>query len=95
MKKEARGYPDNPKFVAEQIRDIIDVMLSRMSIPAQQRAYPNMRAKIKNLPVDDMAKKKNPGGAAIGVSIGLVKNILNGKDPLFIRMVLNELIGIL
>jgi hypothetical protein len=91
MKKEARGYPESPKFVAEQIRDIIDVMIGRMSVDAQQRAYPNLRARIRKLPVTEIASKKNPGGASIGVSIGLVKNILNGRDPIFIQMVINEL----
>lgn len=91
MKKEARGYPDNPKFVAEKIRDIIDVMIGRMSLPAQQRAYPNLKSKFKSFPVQEMSSKKKPGGASLGVSIGLVKNILNGRDPLFIQMVLNEL----
>ncbi len=95
MKKEARGYPNNPKFVAEQIRDIIDTMVGRMSYGAQERAYPNLRNKIKNLSVMDIASKKTPGGASIGASIGLVKNILNGRDPTFIHLVIKELIGIL
>lgn len=95
MKKEARGFPNNPKFVAEQIRDIIDIMVGRMSFDAQTRAYPNLRGRINNLPVPDIASKRNPGGAAIGACIGLVKNILNGRDQLFIRMVIKELLRIL
>lgn len=95
MNKEARGFPGDPKFVALQIRDIIDVMIGRMSIDAQQRAYPNLRGRIRNLPIADITKKKNPGGASIGVSIGLVKNILNGRDPFFIKTVIDELTRIL
>lgn len=91
MIKEARGFPENPKFVAQQIRDIIDVMIGRMSPGAQRRAYPNLRGRIRNLPVSDITVKKNPGGASIGVSIGLVKNILNGRDPFFIKAVIDEL----
>jgi hypothetical protein len=91
MKKEARGFPHDPKFVAKQIRDIIDVMVGRMSLEAQQNAYPNLRAKINNLNISEMSGKKQPGGASIGMSIGLVKNILNGRDPYFIKMVIDEL----
>jgi hypothetical protein len=95
MKKEARGFPDNPKIVAEKIRDIIDIMVGRMSLESQQRAYPNLRSKFQRFPVGEMAAKRAPGGASIGVSMGLVKNILNGRDPIFIRTVLNELIKVL
>lgn len=95
MNKEARGFPGDPKFVALQIRDIIDVMIGRMSVDAQQRAYPNLRGRIRNLPIASMTAKKNPGGASIGVSIGLVKNILNGRDPFFIKTVIDELTRIL
>jgi hypothetical protein len=95
MKKEARGFPENPKFVAEQIRDIIDVMVGRMSLESRQRAYPNLRNKINRLPVTEMSSKKQPGGSSIGVSISLIKNILNGRDPFFIKSVINELLKVL
>jgi hypothetical protein len=95
MKKEARGFPDNPKYVAEQIRDIVDVIIGRMSIESKNKAYPNIRSRVYKLPVADISSKKNPGGAAIGVSIGLIKNILNGRDQVFIRMVINELMKVL
>ena len=95
MKKEARGFPENPKYVAQQIRDIIDVIVGRMSMESQQRAYPNIRSRINKLPVADISSKKNPGGAAIGLSIGLIKNILNGRDQSFIRMVIIELLRVL
>lgn len=95
MIKEARGLPNDAKFVAEQIRDVIDIMVGRMSFGAQQRAYPNLRGRINNLPVSEISSKKNPGGAAIGVCISLIKNILNGRDQLFIRMVIKELLKVL
>lgn len=92
MEKEANlSLSNNPKYVAEQIRDVIHVMIGRMSIEAQHRAIPNLKGKIKNLSVPEIASKRQPGGSAIGVSISLVKNILNGKDPYFIHMVINEL----
>jgi len=91
MKKEARGFPHDPKFVANQIRDIIDVMIGRMSIDSQQSAYPNLKRKFLELNIPDMSSKNQPGGSYIGTSISLVKNILNGRDPYFIKTVIDEL----
>lgn len=91
MKKEARGFSHDPKFVAKQIRDIVDVMVGRMSLESQQKAYPNLKGKIQELNIPEISAKNQPGGSAIGVSISLVKNILNGRDPYFIKMVIDEL----
>lgn len=91
FQKEALGFPEDPRFVAKQIKNIIDVMISRMSPEARLKAYPNLRGRISDLNVHDMAQKKPAGGASIGNSISLVKNILNGRDPYFIKMVIDEL----
>ncbi len=90
-KTAIRGFPENPKYVAEQIRDIIDVMIGKMSLEARQKAYPNLKGKLNQLNVHEMSTKKTVGGSSIGASISLVKNILNGKDPYFIKMVIDEL----
>lgn len=90
-KQSFRGFPQDPKYVAEQIRDIIDVMIGRMSLESQQKAYPNLRTKLKELNIQEMSTKKPVGGSSIGASISLIKNILNGKDPFFIKMVIDEL----
>ena len=39
----------------------------------------------------EISSKKAPGGAAIGASLGLLKNVLNSSDPYFINIVLKEL----
>lgn len=91
MKKESQDLSQSPAYVAEQIRDIIRVMVGRMSSDAQLRAYPNIANRLYSLNVTEMSTKKSPGGASIGVSISLVKNILNGRDPYFIRLVLEDL----
>lgn len=91
LEKEAQQLAHNPKYVAEQIRDIIGVMVGRMSPEAQMRAYPNIANRIRNLNTVEISNKKSPGGAAIGISISLIKNILNGRDPAFVNLVLNEL----
>jgi hypothetical protein len=90
-KKAVRGFPHDPHYVANEIRNIIHVIIGRMSLESQQKAYPNLKSKFKNLNVAEISSKKQPGGSALGVSISLVKNILNGRDPYFIKMVLDEL----
>lgn len=92
MNKESQfAQPQNPQYVASQIKQIIDVMISKMSLEAQNRAYPNLSQKIQSLNPHELSMKKTPGGASIGLSISLVKNILNGKDPFFIKLVMDEL----
>jgi len=91
MKKESQYIYENPQYVAKQIKSIIDIMLYKMSLESRVKAYPNLRKKINELNVPDMASKKTPGGASIGVSISLIKNTLNGKNPAYITQVLDEL----
>lgn len=92
MEKQSQyGFPHDPKYVAEQIRDIVRVMVGKMSLESQQKAYPNLKAKINNLNIAEISSKKQTGGASIGVSISLIKNVLNGRDPYFIKMVIDEL----
>lgn len=94
MIKTADPY-QNPLIVAEKIKQIIDVLVSRFSTDARIRSYPNIKSKILKLNPVEIANKKSPGGAAIGVSITLIKNILNGRDPYFIHSVINNLARIL
>lgn len=85
----------NPKVVARYIKNIIDVLVSRFSTDAKLRSYPNLRNKIQKLNPYELSAKKSPGGAAIGVAITLIKNILNGRDPHFINLVISNLVRIL
>jgi hypothetical protein len=95
IKKEAQILQENPKYVAQQIYDIIDVMVNRISINSRYKAKPNIKKRIEQINIFDVSKKRAPGGAAIGLSIGLVKNILNGQEPHFIQMVIDELAKLL
>jgi hypothetical protein len=94
MTKSAQVY-ENPAIVAEKIKDIISVLISRFSVEAKTRAFPNLKNRVMKMNPSELASKKSPGGAAIGVSISLIKNILNGRDPHFIRLVINNLARIL
>tara|TARA_R110002074_G_scaffold265896_2_gene438106 strand:- start:145 stop:432 length:288 start_codon:yes stop_codon:yes gene_type:complete len=91
MKKESQYVYENPRYVAQQIKDIVDIMLYKMSLEARNNAYPNILSKLNELNVAELASKKNPGGAAIGVSLSLIKNMMNGKNPAFITQTLDEL----
>ena len=82
----------DPKYVAESIRNIVRILISKMSIEAQTRAKASLVQKIKNFNVIEMSNKKSPGGASIVTSITVMKNILNSKDPYFINLVILELI---
>jgi hypothetical protein len=94
MKNVNAQYLDvstNPKIVAEHIADIIHILVQRMSPEAQARAIPNLKGKFSDMNAFEISQKNNPGGASIGASITIVKNILNGRDPYFIQSVLDEL----
>lgn len=94
MIKHAQSY-QSPIIIAQNIKKIIDTMVGNFALDARMRAYPNLRNKIKSLNPEQIASKRSAGGAALGVSISLVKNILNGRDPIFVRMVINNLVRIL
>ena len=81
----------NPQYVAEKIFDIIQIMVSSMPYEKWQGSYLSIYDKINEMNTLELSNKRSPGGASIGVSISLIKNILNSKDPYFIRLVLDEL----
>jgi hypothetical protein len=89
--KNAQLLEQNTIYVAEQLHNVIKVMITRMSPEARQRSYDNVRNKLGEFNVIEIAGKRSPGGAAIGVSLSLIKNVLNGRDPYFINVVLSEL----
>ena len=89
--KKAQILERDPVYVAQELSKIIRIMLGRMSPEAQSRSFINVKNRIKQFNIIEISSKKNPGGAAIGVSLSLIKNVLNGKDPYFINVVLQEL----
>ena len=66
-------------------------MVNRMSFESRQNAFKNLQGRIQEFNVIELSNKKSPGGASIGVSLGLVKNVLNGRDPYFVNLVIQEL----
>lgn len=89
----AQDLTSSPQFVANKIYDVISVMVNRMSVKSRPGAYKSIGEKLKNFNVIEIANKNSPGGASIGVSLSLIKNILNGRDGHFIKMVIDELLN--
>jgi hypothetical protein len=92
MNKESQSLEQGPDYVAEQIYSIMRIMVTRMPYESWHKSFSSLAEKINDINSLEVSNKQSPGGAAIGVSISLVKNILNGRDPYFIRLVLDNLI---
>lgn len=95
MINKTANIHNNPEIVAKNIKNVIDVLVSRFSPESRIKAYPNLKSKITKLNPLEIQSKRSPGGAAIGVAISLIKNILNGRDGHFITMVISNLLRIL
>ena len=89
--KIAQELNNNPIYVADKIVDIIKVLISRMKPESVIGALENIRNKVSELSANSISNKSMTGGASIGTSIAIVKNILNGKDIPFINIVLDQL----
>ena len=71
---------------------IIKIMLQRIKPESRLKSLNSIRDKIKEVNVPELAEKKSPGGAAIGVTLSLIKNMLMARDQFFIDAVIKELI---
>lgn len=92
MIKESQQLEQSPEHVAEQIYSIMRIMITRMPYERWHDSFISLRNKLDEINIIELSNKLNPGGAAIGVSISLVKNILNGRDSYFTRLVLDSLV---
>ena len=52
-------------------------MVVRMPMESRNPSFQNIKGRLDDFNVSEIGSKKTPGGASIGVSIGLIKNILN------------------
>lgn len=92
ISKKAQILEMNPIYVADQLYKIIKIMLAKISPEKRGPSFKNVANKLSEFNTLEIANKRAPGGAAIGASLGLVKNILNSKDAYFINLVIKELI---
>lgn len=89
--KKADTLEQNPVYVSDSIIKIIRIMIASMDTEKRVSSYNNIKDKVDDFNIEEMSKKRRPGGAAIGVSLALIKNILNSRDQLFIKVVLDDL----
>ena len=89
------NYDLDPKFVAERIMEIIKIMLSKMKLESRPKSMNKIREKIRDYNPIELSNKKSPGGAAVGTSLALIKNILMARDNYFIKRVIEELMLIM
>jgi hypothetical protein len=92
LMKTAQYIENDPVYVAKQMVSIIDIMINRMKPESRMKSYKNLRDKLSLINPAELSAKKSPGGAAIGISISLVKNMLIARDPFFINVVLEEVL---
>lgn len=90
--KKAQYSENSPVYVAEELAAIIKIMLQRIKPESRLKSMNSIRDKIKDINIPELAGKKSPGGAAIGVTLSLIKNILMARDQFFIDAVLKELV---
>ena len=89
--KTAGTLEQDPMYVADAIVKVIKIMVSLISAEKRPNSLKNISTKIfEDFNSFEISQKKAPGGAAIGVSLALIKNILNSRDEIFIRIVLDE-----
>jgi hypothetical protein len=93
IEKSAQLLESSPVYVAEELHKIMKIMISRISLAKRPGSYDSLSRHIREFNTLEISNKNTPGGAAIGASLGLVKNVLNGRDPYFINIVLKELIN--
>ncbi len=85
----------DPDTAGKGIASIVKFLLKKIKPENRQVITNKMRDRIWNLNELDMASKKSPVSASIGNSISMVKNILNGRDPKYIRETLRYIVGYL
>lgn len=83
----------DPAFAGRSIAEIVKFLMRK--IPFEQRPHRmlGMRQKVLELDEYEMANKKSPETASMGQSITLIKTLLNGKDPMYIRKTLENIVG--
>lgn len=82
---------DFPNKVALKIFDVIGTLFANLKWESRPKSVNNLRDKIGDIDALELSNKKSPGGAVIGTSLALIKNILMSKDTHFINQVLSEL----
>jgi hypothetical protein len=95
LRKLAQAATDlgDPTFAGRAISEIVKFLMRKIPYERRPHSMMSMRQKILELDEYEMASKKSPVTASMGQSITLIKTLLNGKEPAYIRKTLEHIIG--
>jgi hypothetical protein len=79
-----------PKLAGRTIANMIKHLLNKIEGEDHHAIMQVLRKRILRLNEREIASKKTPGSASLGQSIAFIKNMLSGKDPSYIRNVLQS-----
>jgi hypothetical protein len=82
----------DPSTAGRDIAIIIKFLLRKIPFEQRPMRMMSLKQKILALRENEMSLKKSPSTAAMGQSITLVKILLNGKDPNYIRRTLEHIV---
>lgn len=81
----------NPDDVGLYLANLIKFILRKISSENRQKSIRNLKHKILLLDEVSLANKKMPASSSIGQSLVVIKHLMFGKDPSYIRGVLNSI----
>jgi len=82
----------DPEFAGRAISDILKFLMRKIPYEQRPHNFMSMRQKILDLDEHDMASKNSPVTASMGQSLTMIKTLLNGKDPGYIRKTLEQIV---
>lgn len=90
--KTADAHLGDPVAVGHYLSGLIRFLCRRISEKNRERSINKLKNKLYLLNEYELAGKKMPPAASMGQSITVVKHILFGKDPIYVRQVLNSIV---
>lgn len=96
IKKEASGEQElgNPDAVGKYIAGLIGFLGRKIPNKNKPKAFQSIKQKIYYINEYDLSSKMKKGGfgSTIGQAINVTKNLMMGKEPAYIRLVINSII---
>ena len=83
----------SPEAVGLYLSNLIKFILRKISDKNRHKSIQNLRHKLFHLNENEISSKWMPPAASIGQSLVIVKHLLFGKDPRYIRQVLNSIVS--
>ncbi len=93
LRKFADNELGNPHDVGIYLSNLIRFILRKISDKNRNKSIRNLRNKIYMLNEYELANKKMPPASSLGQSLVIVKHLMFGKEPQYIRQVLNSIVS--